>query len=993
MKLINKKFIGVLALAVMISCDGSAKAENINIYNQCYNSKVLGANIGKMCEVQTFDTLAKTYTTKRNYDISISRLGNSVFAKQETVFIEDDKGNPLNFTARNNTTGENVKLEGTFQPNCDIKLLKDINGNKTEEVITPNKKLLFPKAVNDLFIGKTNKFTYNTIDTSTGFRVIEINSVKQEDNKYEVTNDLMPDIVSYESHDNIGKLVKSTTSALDMELVAENSSEPVQNNNLDIIKATLISSNEKFEQTNNLQQVNYKIDFADDSLKSKFPEDDRQSIIENIDNTLFVKIKDEAVDNSTLPPINKEEISEFLKSGDVISFDETMKKTAAQVIAGETNPYVSAKKLEKWVNAYITNKDYSTAFSGSSEVFKSKQGDCTEHSVLLASMLRAVGIPSKVAVGLFYTNTPESSFAYHMWTKAYIANKWVNLDASFIDSTFSPLHIELAESALNSLEAKSDLVLPLISNLSKLKVTVLNFYIKSNPENVDLSEGEQPTVIKTIDLVDSKPHSSAIVKVNLKSENSSNVSDINLSSDDVNESVAMAYLAIAKGEMQNALDHFEDASRAIDFNDDFSNVQLAQKMANAGFFKLAEKQFKNINESEIWKNQISNIKAANFPMSVNNEKEKIYAIATSKLNMSVDSSESLMNYLNQQTNITEDDYLSYLMGKAYFINKDYKNAKIYFDQAVKLNPLNQRYRLDHARCLNQLELYVEAKNELSYLANSVSDELLNNIIISELFLVKSKLAKETMSDKLYYLAKYDALNGDYTKASNELKSLLQKFPKNSKAYSLSGDISYKLNDFDNALISYNKAIKYDAKNEKAYIGVGNIELLNKKTQIAEKMYLNALKINPKNIEVLQKLADIAVKNQNIELAYKYNEEILKYYPLNFNANYYIAVAKVSANQSELASPYFRKALSTNPYSTSCWLELAKIELKKKNYFIARSYLINVKALDAKNAEYYFYMGLIDKANEDFNSARSNFEQASMLKVNYVEAIDQLKSLN
>ena len=82
---------------------------------------------------------------------------------------------------------------------------------------------------------------------------------------------------------------------------------------------------------------------------------------------------------------------------------------------------------------------------------KNKEGDCTEHSILLAALLRAAGIPSRIVVGLMYTEVPEKAFAYHMWVQAYVG-KWINLDSSFPPSdNFSPVHISLYETALNSL--------------------------------------------------------------------------------------------------------------------------------------------------------------------------------------------------------------------------------------------------------------------------------------------------------------------------------------------------------------------------------------------------------------------------------------------------------------------------------------------------------------------------------------------------------------
>ncbi|NBU87363.1 MAG: transglutaminase domain-containing protein, partial [Verrucomicrobia bacterium] len=68
------------------------------------------------------------------------------------------------------------------------------------------------------------------------------------------------------------------------------------------------------------------------------------------------------------------------------------------------------------------NKNYGVGFATASEVARNKEGDCTEHSMLLAALGRALGIPTRVATGLVYADEFEGEkdvLVYHMWNQFY----------------------------------------------------------------------------------------------------------------------------------------------------------------------------------------------------------------------------------------------------------------------------------------------------------------------------------------------------------------------------------------------------------------------------------------------------------------------------------------------------------------------------------------------------------------------------------------------
>jgi hypothetical protein len=96
--------------------------------------------------------------------------------------------------------------------------------------------------------------------------------------------------------------------------------------------------------------------------------------------------------------------------------------------------------------------------------------------VLLAALLRAEAIPSRVVSGLVYLDRflgREAVFGYHMWTQAWLSGqdgraRWVDLDATLDGHPFDAAHIALGTSPLAEVAFSNDLLRlsPLLGRLS-----------------------------------------------------------------------------------------------------------------------------------------------------------------------------------------------------------------------------------------------------------------------------------------------------------------------------------------------------------------------------------------------------------------------------------------------------------------------------------------------------------------------------------------------
>lgn len=141
---------------------------------------------------------------------------------------------------------------------------------------------------------------------------------------------------------------------------------------------------------------------------------------------------------------------------------ELLASSAARTPAGAT-PFEIAERLRRLVGRHLVDKNLATAFGSAGEAARTRAGDCTEHAVLLAALLRARGIPSRVASGLVYVPNLAGNgpgFGWHLWTQALVPApapaaeggeaRWFDFDAT-VGATgrgFHAAHLLVATSGL-----------------------------------------------------------------------------------------------------------------------------------------------------------------------------------------------------------------------------------------------------------------------------------------------------------------------------------------------------------------------------------------------------------------------------------------------------------------------------------------------------------------------------------------------------------------
>lgn len=233
---------------------------------------------------------------------------------------------------------------------------------------------------------------------------------------------------------------------------------------------TMVKVDPPLERPHQTRRVVYRVQLATGDPAKSFPEGPTQ-IVKSLDpHTAEITV------TSRRPTISSGEAAapaaEFLAANGVLQIDDPeIRRMAAEARGDLTDPVQVALALERFVRKTVALKDMTQAFATAADVARSRQGDCTEHAVLLAALARACGIPSRVAIGLVYVER-SAGFGFHMWTEVFLNGDWVALDGTLGQGGIAAAHLKLNDSSLDGATTYSAF-LPVAQVVGQLKIDVV----------------------------------------------------------------------------------------------------------------------------------------------------------------------------------------------------------------------------------------------------------------------------------------------------------------------------------------------------------------------------------------------------------------------------------------------------------------------------------------------------------------------------------------
>lgn len=164
--------------------------------------------------------------------------------------------------------------------------------------------------------------------------------------------------------------------------------------------------------------------------------------------------REEDMDRDNPRPRDSEVSPKYLADGVFIQTkDSRIISLSKKITQAEMNPLRMTERINTWVYRNI-RKAPVISVPLSLAVLQAARGDCNEHAVLFASLARAAGIPTRVALGLLHQ---EGRFYYHAWSEVFVG-RWIAVDPTLGQFPADAGHIRLLAGDLDKQAAVAGLI-------------------------------------------------------------------------------------------------------------------------------------------------------------------------------------------------------------------------------------------------------------------------------------------------------------------------------------------------------------------------------------------------------------------------------------------------------------------------------------------------------------------------------------------------------
>ncbi len=449
-------------------------------------------------------------------------------------------------------------------------------------------------------------------------------------------------------------------------------------------------------------------------------------------------------------------------------------------------------------------------------------------------------------------------------------------------------------------------------------------------------------------------------------------------------------LAKSKFALTNVKTAHDELSEMIDAstNKDFVLLDTAIMLAEYGFFDLTDKIFSKIDDYEISKFYIEDIKHFYYPAKRMNVNDLLFlAEAYSNIMYNNYAQEAVLDVINNTELIREhSDYVFYIIALGYYEVKDIEQAQNYISIALSLNPTNVNYKILKTKILLEkknkkqaLKLLDEIKKEGFKIS-----EFQNKILALEQFALYKTEKQEKLKD--YHLGYYYFLEGKTGFAQKVLLNALSNNKKiNRDIYALLG-ITYLSDSMQQAEEYAQKSVKSGGETFHSLYTFGLLQLQKEKYKPGLKL-LNKAKKYEKNTFNAERLIALAYrftgKNKN---AIKLWNKLLNKQPEIYEAYYYIAIDTNDSNKEAL----LKECLSYNVNYSPAYYKLGEIYINRENFDLAKKYIYNAHYIDENDFRYYYYLSQLESQRGNKELADNYINMCTRLEPNYQAIMDREK---
>ena len=464
-----------------------------------YSVELFGAKAGSLKQEQ--ETVGDTIVSRANLAFELNRGAVKVSLSMSSEFVETATGTAVSMRSVQNLGMMPVTQEYAFG-DSEVTIVS-IQGQQRSERKTPRPKgdWLTPAAADRFatqrFKSGAREITYATIDPLNGLspvtttrRLGERTKVRVFGREIEATActtsvSSAPGIKSTELVDDQGVLVSTTTQMGGISMVLrlcteEEATLPAGGAKIpDAFTGTFITPDRMIADARTLDRAVYVLSVAEGELDA--PPATGSQRFERLSPSSG-RLTVTAREFSPAPAAETTDPAWLADTTMCSTQDPEVVKLARRAVSKLPETATAMERAEAcrgYVHRFIRKKTLGVGFASAAEVCRTREGDCSEHGVLLCALLRINGIPARVASGLVYADAFAGArhiFGYHMWTQALIeidgAKRWVDLDATLSPGPYDATHICLGVSSLDD-DGLTSSMASMATSMGRLSIKVI----------------------------------------------------------------------------------------------------------------------------------------------------------------------------------------------------------------------------------------------------------------------------------------------------------------------------------------------------------------------------------------------------------------------------------------------------------------------------------------------------------------------------------------
>lgn len=389
-------------------------------------------------------------------------------------WVEDPAGHTLYVESRNDLGGgESVTIVEVQGKTAELRTSSSTGERRQQipwddEALAPRK---VEQEIDELLAGKRDRVRFATFSLEAGNRVLEVEArllERHDDGSVVLEQEMLGlGLKTRETYDATGDLLEQQVGPVIMRRADRKEALAPVTSSLGAFRQLTVALDRDLPAPRQLRRAAFRLvpRKAGETVAGAelFPEDRRQHL-EVRDGAEVLRV--EVPDLKTPPPPDPSfDPAPYLQPSSLIESDDAQIRALAARVAGGQRDLAAAHRLERWVHDNVGFSGAGIGLGTARQTLDSRDGDCTENAFLLAALLRAAGIPSRVVVGLVYAG--QRSFMYHAWAEGHVEGGWVAFDSAIHADRVDATHLAMARSAGGEEGAVLEMAMPLLTGMGR----------------------------------------------------------------------------------------------------------------------------------------------------------------------------------------------------------------------------------------------------------------------------------------------------------------------------------------------------------------------------------------------------------------------------------------------------------------------------------------------------------------------------------------------